>query len=69
MIGAIFKELVGMFLGDARLTGATLFLVAAVGLLSWHGRPVVPGAVLLIGCIAILVETAFREARNRAAND
>ena len=69
MIGGVLKELLGMFLGDARLTGAVLCLVAAVGILSWSAGPFVPGAILLIGCLAILVEAAFREARKGAAND
>jgi len=68
IIGDVFKELFSMFLADARLTFATLFVVAIVGGLV-HGlevEPLLAGSVLLLGCLGILVGTASREARNRA---
>ena len=68
IIGDVFKELFSMFLADARLTFATLFLVAIVGGLV-HGlevEPLLAGTVLLVGCLGILVGTANREARDRA---
>jgi hypothetical protein len=68
IIGDVFKELFSMFLADARLTFATLFLVAIVGGLV-HGlevEPLLAGTVLLLGCLGILVGTANREARDRA---
>ena len=68
IIGDVFKELFSMFLADARLTFATLFLVAIVGGLV-HGlevEPLLAGTVLLLGSLGILVGTASREARDRA---
>ena len=68
IIGDVFKELFSMFLADARLTFATLFLVAIVGGLV-HGlevEPLLAGTVLLLGCLGILVGTTSREARDRA---
>jgi hypothetical protein len=68
IIGDVFKELFAMFLADARLTCATLFLVAIIGSLI-HGlgvEPLVAGSLLLLGCLGILVGTAGREARDRA---
>jgi hypothetical protein len=62
IIGDVFKELFAMFLADARLTFATLFLVAIVGGLV-EGLHVEP---LLLGCLGILVGTASREARDPA---
>jgi len=64
-IGEVLKELVGMFLADARLTLATLFLVAVVAALVgvWRVGPLVGGGILVVGCLAILVEAASREAR------
>ena len=57
-----------MFLADARLTLATLLLVAIVaGLVgALHAGPFVGGGILLFGCLAILVEAASREARARS---
>ncbi len=72
LIRDIAFELVGMFLADARLTGAILVLVGfVVGLRLGLGvEPIIGGGVLLIGCLAILIESAARETRNhrRAEN-
>ncbi len=56
-----------MFLADARLTLATLLLVAIVALLSLaaHVAPLLAGAILLIGCFVILIEATVREARRK----
>jgi len=64
-IGEVLKELVGMFLADARLTLATLFLVAVVAALVgvWRVGPLVCGGLLVLGCLVILVEAVSREAR------
>jgi len=66
ILADVAKELLGMFLADARLTLATLLLVAVVaGLIGLHLAPLLAGALLLAGCLAILVEAAFRETRRR----
>lgn len=63
----VAKELFGMFLDDAKLTAATLVLVAIVAaLLAGHVEPLLDGAVLLLGCLALLVEATVREARHRS---
>lgn len=62
----IASELVGMFLADAKLSGAILLLVAAVAYLvdmSGMITPLVGGAALLVGCLLILVSVAVFEAR------
>ena len=63
----IAKELLGMFLTDARLTFAILILVAIVALLVVWLRidPVLGGSLLLAGSLLIVVEAAVREARRR----
>ena len=63
----VAKELFSMFLADARLTTATLVLVALVALIvvAMRIEPLVGGALLLAGCLAIVVEAAAREARRR----
>lgn len=61
----IASELLGMFLADARLSVAILLLVLVVAaLVDGMGLgPLIGGAALLVGCIAILVEAAVRESR------
>jgi len=71
LLGDVARELLGMFLADARLTGATLALVALVAglILSLGVQPLIGGGALLIGCLAILTEAVVREARRRRRND
>jgi hypothetical protein len=65
----VATELLGMFLADARLTLATLVLVALVAgfVDALHYAPLLGGALLLFGCLAILIEAAVREARRRSS--
>lgn len=69
LIVDVVKELVSMFLADARLSIATLALVAIVAglVVALHIEPLVGGSMLLLGCLVILVEAAVREARRRRA--
>jgi hypothetical protein len=68
IIGDVFKELFAMFLADARLSFAILLLVAIVGALvdGLQVAPLLAGSVLFLGCLAIVVGTASREAKDRA---
>jgi hypothetical protein len=61
----VLRELWAMFLTDARLALFILALVAVTALLTTTTAlpPVFDGAVLLFGCIAILVEAVVRGAR------
>jgi hypothetical protein len=63
----VAKELFSMFLADARLTTATLVLVAVVAVIvvAMRIEPLVGGALLLVGCLAILVEAVVRETKRR----
>jgi hypothetical protein len=67
IVSDVLKELLGMFLADARLSLAVLFLVAIVAglVVALHAGMLLAGGVLLFGCLAILVESASREARAR----
>jgi len=67
----VFRELLGMFVADARLTTAILALVAAVAtlLVTLHIEPLIAGGVLLIGSLAILVAVVHREARRRTRSN
>ena len=69
IIKDVLAELLSMFVTDARLTLTTLALVAlvAVLVLVLHINALIGGAVLLLGCFAILLEATLRETRARAA--
>lgn len=65
LLREVVAEIVGMFVADARLSGAILTLVAGVALLIGVAGvgPLIGGLVLLAGCLAILVENVGRAAR------
>ena len=67
IVGDVAKELLGMFLADARLTLSILVLVAiAAGLVDWPSlSPVVGGGLLVVGSLLILVEAVVRESNQR----
>lgn len=64
----VLAELFGMFVGDARLSVAILAVVALSALLVEvaHVEPLIGGGVLLLGCLAVVIE-AVRRASLRAA--
>jgi len=65
MLKEIIAELIGMFMGDARLTLEVLALVAgAAALIKLAGvDPLGAGGLLLIGCLGVLIENVHRSAR------
>jgi hypothetical protein len=65
----VIAELVGMFVGDARLSAAVLFVVAvaAVVIRLAGVAPLAGGVVLLAGCLLVVVEGVRRGARRLAA--
>lgn len=68
MIRLVVKELVGMFVDDGNLALLVLILIAlvtaAVKILGLP--PLVGGFLLLAGCLAILVQSTHRAARDKA---
>jgi len=57
----VLTELFGMFVSDARLTAAILAVVAIAAALIWFADvTLLGGAVLLLGCLAVLVESVRR---------
>ena len=62
-------ELIGMFVGEKRMTISVLAIVAATGsLVDFIGLdPLVGGAVLLFGCLILLVERVCRSSRAGAS--
>jgi hypothetical protein len=66
----VLAELFGMFLGDLRLSAAILAVVlASAGVIALGADPLVGGAVLLLGCLAVVITAVVWAARQkRAAN-
>jgi len=69
MLEEFAAELIGMFVGEKALTIAVLAIVAATGsLVDFFGLdPLVGGAVLLFGCLILLVESVCRSSRAGAS--
>ena len=68
MLKELAAELIGMFVGETRLTISVLAIVAAVGSVDFIGLdPLLGGAVLLFGCLILLVEDVCRSARAGAS--
>jgi hypothetical protein len=65
MLKELAAELIGMFVAERRLTIAVLVIVAAAGsLVDFAGlSPLAGGAVLLFGCLILLIESVCRAAR------
>jgi hypothetical protein len=65
----VVAELVGMFVGDARLSAAILAIVALTAMLIEFAPvdPLIGGGALLLGCLAVVVEAVRRAALRAAA--
>ena len=68
MLKELVAELIGMFVGEKRLTIAVLGVVAVVGSLAdFIGLdPLLGGAALLLGCLILLIESVCRSAKASA---
>lgn len=64
----VLTELIGMFVGDVRLSFSILIVVAmAAGTIDLAGTPpIVGGAVLLAGCLAVVIFAVLRAAKAHA---
>lgn len=65
MLKEVGAELVAMFAGDARLSLTVIVIIAAAAALIHLGGvdPLGAGALLLVGCLAVLIESVRRSAR------
>ena len=65
MLKELAAELVNMFFAEKRLAIAVLAIVAVAGsLVDFAGlNPLAGGAVLLFGCLILLIESVCRAAR------
>jgi len=70
LIREIVAELSSMFAADGRLALGALIVIAIAAILvsALPTHPLAAGVVLLVGCLAILVAAADREAKRRASN-
>ena len=69
VIRAALAELLGMFIDDGQLALTLIALIAIVTLAvksAWIG-PLAGGVALLVGCIALLLESVYRHVRRRTA--
>ena len=64
----VVAELIGMFIGEKRLTIAVLGVVTVAGCLANFTDldPVVGGAMMLLGCLILLIESVWRSAKASA---
>ena len=69
MLKELAAELVGMFFAEKRLAIAVLAIIVMAGsLVDFAGlNPLVGGAVLLFGCLSLLIESVCRGARAGAS--
>lgn len=63
LVKEIGAELVGMFVGDARLALAVAATIALAAGAAASGLPLLAGAVLLLGSLSALIENVCRSAR------
>ena len=62
---ALLRELAGLFVDDGSLALAILAIVAVAGIcvVLTPNVPLLAGAVLLLGCLAVLLANVLRAAR------
>ena len=61
----ILDELFSMFAGDAGLATGIIAVVGAAALAAQFGTPLTGGALLLVGCLAVLAGAVVFEAANK----
>jgi hypothetical protein len=62
---AVFRVLVGLFVDDGSLAGAIIATVLFSGILTslMPDKPLVPGGVLLVGCLGVLFANVMKAAQ------
>jgi hypothetical protein len=69
LIRATLAELIGMFIDDGQLALTLVALIVVVTLLvkTVGIGPLAGGLLLLAGCILLLLESVYRDARRKSA--
>ncbi len=64
LLQLIVAELIGLFIDDGFLAVVILLIVAVAAVCAWliH-TPLLAGAVLILGCVGVLVASALRARR------
>jgi hypothetical protein len=67
MLGAVFRELLGLFVDDGSLALQIVAVVvlAAIAAALMPNAPLATGAILLFGCLGVLLANVARAARRR----
>jgi hypothetical protein len=67
MLGAVFRELLGLFVDDGALALEILAVVmlAAISAALIPNVPLATGAILIFGCLGVLLANVARAARRR----
>jgi hypothetical protein len=65
VLANVLRELVGLFVDDGALALAILAIVALAGVMAMlmPGVPLATGAILLFGCLAVLLANAVKAGR------
>lgn len=65
-VGSILRELAGLFVDDGSLALAIMAVIALAGILSilMPNMPLVAGAILLFGCLGLLLANVARAAQS-----
>ncbi len=65
VLSLIFRELVGLFVDDEFLAVAILAVIAGCGAIAAYTNiaALVTGAILLVGCVAVLLVSVARGSR------
>jgi hypothetical protein len=65
LLANVLRELVGLFVDDGALALAILAIVALAGVMAMlmPGVPLAAGAILLFGCLAVLLANAVKAGR------
>jgi hypothetical protein len=59
----VLRELVGLFVDDGALALAIVAIVALAGVMATLGLPFVAGAILLFGCLGVLLANTVSAGR------
>jgi hypothetical protein len=65
VLGAVVRELLGLFVDDGSLALAILAVVAvaAISAVLVPNEPLATGGILLVGCVGVLLTSVARAAR------
>jgi 2-keto-4-pentenoate hydratase len=63
MLANVSRELAGLFVDDGALALAILAVVALAGVMAMLGLPLAAGAILLFGCLGVLLANTVSAGR------